>query len=407
MGKRKSAASAVNAIADAAVLNEELRVKALASLPKPVHREDIPLDACYVDRNLNFREDSSYDSEDPHNKKLIASLRENGQEPRADNPVWMEDGNGGFLTLAGNLRTTFMKMLRKQHQDQQTANPDLDLGPAPFETVFGLVYPPLTQEQRVALVADHGLKRDLSPYEWAIMIGRVMEQGYISQQKMAVHFGFDRNRVQRLWQRYLMKPVLEEYRKEYHPKSEEEGRNALIIGQEIVKNLYTAFEADRIAGEPNPGLGKGRNFRTAWETLLKNPDALKDSKTKAKQTQSKEDIANQVKGIPLTFGETDEVKAVQDVLRWASLTPDDNGAPVNLNHALDNLTSYCSHLRTENDKLRAEVETLRTDAKQFAEEISRLVKDLESERENVRIMEEENNTLRADLKSARESAEVK
>jgi hypothetical protein len=387
MGKRNSTASAVQSIADSQVLNEELRVKALATLPEPTHRT-IETDRAYVDRTLNFRDDSSYDPEDTHNKRLIDSLRENGQEPRADNPVWCEDGKGGYLTLAGNLRTTFMKMLREQHIKRQEANPDLDLGPAPFPTMFGLVYPPLTTEQRVALVADHGLKRDLSPYEWSTMIGRVMEQGYISQQKMAVHFGFDRNRVQRLWQRYLMLPVREEFRKEHHPRNEDEAKNALIIGQEVVKNLYTAYEQDRIAGEPNPGHGKGRNFRAAWETMLKDPNLLKDSKTKEKKTQTKEDIANQVKGIPLTFGDTEEVKAVQDVLRWAGLVPDDSGVPANLNAAIDNLTSYCSHLRADNDKLRAEVEDSRNTIADLNAAVDSLNGELKEANDNIKILEE-------------------
>jgi len=175
------------------------------------------------------------------------------------------------------------------------------------------------------------------------------------------------------------------------------------VGQKALTALYTAYLADREAG--NKHREEGPNFARAWKELLTDPSVFGKKPEREKpedKAKSAEIVANQATGCVAAFGDTPEIKAVQLVLLWTlgEANPE-NGEPINLNTVQTDLKAYCDTLRSEREASALAAEKLHNELESAKHDISALIAERDHLAECTRIDAETIATLRTDLESAR------
>jgi hypothetical protein len=345
MAKRNDAATAIDNLAN--VEAEKKHREAIAKLPLPETVDAIAWEDVYSDHEFNVRDkDDAYTFD--ANKDLYESLRVNGLIKRDLMAFsYQETGEnaGKLLVLAGNLRHAMMGLIRESEIERRLReNEPVEPESLPFAHIHGLVYRGLTREQETLVMADHALKKDLNEYERCKEIGEFLHKFPMADGKAAIHFGMNKSQIQRYRMRYAMPTVMAEFKVE---KSKDKDKPYVKVGQEDLTALYTAIMIDRDGGAKFRE--EGPNFKAAWAKLRENPDVFKKSGQKAaNNTDPRQDsdvLSKMVTSVKATYGDTPEIIAIRDALRWASGLLNDDGTPVVLNKVMEDIKVYCDGLR--------------------------------------------------------------
>lgn len=327
----------------------QAKLDALAAMPVPEMTIDIPWDMAYSDREFNVRDDSSYSKE--NNLALYASLRDRGLEMRAgDNMAFSLQENGRYKVIAGHLRHTVMGYVRADILAENATLPADKQKAVPFNTIFGMVFAGLSYDQETALMADHIMKKDLNEFERVKEIGAFLEASGLTDAKGSIKFGLNRNMITRARYMYNMPTVLGEYRKE----KAKDGRPYVKVSQLALTNLWSAYLADREAGAlPRQ---EGPNFRRVWDQVAADPATFNAGKKEEKILgKDRETLLSQAKSLGTTFGNTPEVKATEQVIRWAA-----GDATATLLGGMEDLQTYVRQLTLENEVYKNDANELRS-----------------------------------------------
>jgi hypothetical protein len=383
MSKRINVADSIEALADFAAGDLELKARNLAKIPAPKFVEGINWSLVYSDRGFNVRDDSSYDYKE--NEALYHSLMDRGLEMRgSDNMSYSLQPDGRYLIIGGNIRYAMMLHGRNEtvKARQASGEPTTDDNPLPFENLFGLVFEGLSRDQETDLMADHLMKKGLNEFELCKEIGESCHRLKLTDEKAAIKFGLKKSSIGRLRMRYNMPTVLSEYRKE---KSKDD-IPFVKVGQKALTHLYSCYYADQQSG--CPFRTEGVNFRLAWNEHLRNPEST-GTKPEKPKGQDRDTILNQAKSLAGTFGNNPEIQASGDILAWAANETRD-GKPVALQSVLMALRDYCDKLRSERDSAIGRVVDLNS-------EVATVKADLESVRKDLDGITNERDELRAEV----------
>lgn len=361
MPKNKSTDAIIEKLSPADATAAEAKRAALATIPDPVWVSDILRSRTYCNRDFNVRDEESYATGD--NKVLRASLKEKGLEKRGDSMCFHEEPDGRLLVLVGNLRWHMMDDLDKEQiadaaKEGKTINPD----DARFGHIFGLVYKGLTEGQKTAIMADHLGRKTLNEFEKCKEVCDFVEHNGLSYEQASIHFGIGKNTIQRYCMRGSMPTVMAEYRKE---KAGKEGESYIVVGQEALAALYSAYLKDRKGGNKHRD-DSGPFFRMAWEKLKSDPNVFKKTGKKETPVEGKDrkTILEQASAQIPASGDGFEVIAIVDTLRYAA------GDDVSLNEVRNKAVA-------EANKLRDEIKRIGTERDSFAETIADLTAKLQ------------------------------
>lgn len=406
MGKaRKSIESNVNSVSPAGAAERQKEIMAGIAMPVSVGR--IHWSRVFSDKEFNTRDaESSY--EVGANKDLLQSLKTFGLEMRGDMMSFslksgtIEDlstpGDPIALVLVGNLRHAMMSVIRNREITRRAEKPQPeDEGKElPFEYIFGVVYSNLNRAAETAIMADHGIRKGLNDYEWSLQIGKVMEGGYIPDNKMADYFGMEKNKARRLRYRYAMPTVLDEFRKE-HTKGFE--GDYIKVGNEQLEELHSAYLKDY--EDSGKYRVEGPHFRAVWNAILANPDAHKRSvKNKEEKPREQKTVLDHMASLPAVVGNAPELESVRNVLRWAANIKDGEKVP-SLTESVQSIVDSSALIREERDGLRDIVESLRADVADRDADIIRLrdtIAHLKEETANLNDEIRDRDTLIAELR---------
>lgn len=358
MAKRITTVSAMDDLTQGDIDAGKAKLAALAKIAPPVYMSSIKFADTYVDLAGNFRDVDTYDfKDDEENRKLYHSLKSEGFGVRGDQMNFSLQGDGRLKVLNGNRRWVFMDVLNREELKRREETGENIGDPLPFETIFGLVFSGLTIDEETAIMADHTGRKGLNEAELAKSIARYRECYNMTVATLAIRFGKDRNKVNRLLMRHAMPTVYREFLKECRKK---EGETYVTVGQKALEPLYSAYLLDQRAGFAYRE--EGPNFRTAWAKFLANPE---NEEKKVKSIESK-NIVEQATGLAAHFSDSPEIQAVKDVLLWASGNPD-----INLIKTIERLADLVSKLRGDIDGLLHDNAGLTADLKTAVETIAK------------------------------------
>jgi hypothetical protein len=370
MPKRSTTDAALERLTDADRDAMDRKVAALRAIPDPAWNPSIPWDATYSDVNLNTREGEKYDVKG--NLGTYTSLLTTGLEKRADPMMFDLTADGRFLVLVGHIRFAMMAHIRAEVLagritivGGQTVGPDN----LPFGTIFGLVYPELTDGQRLAIIADHIGRKDLTEYQRCKEIATLQHGNGLTDKATGVHFGVDHNKVARYRMRYAMPTVYAEFKKE--TDKDYDGPFVKVKQQQLTAT-HTAYLDDRDAG--NGYREEGPAFRRVWTEIIANPEAF--IKKTPKGTDGPEPVArqtliNQADGSAAGFGDGFEIQAIADTLRFAA------GEDVNLNTIRQTARDSADSLRADVARLTMDVATARDSAREATERADAMTADID------------------------------
>ncbi len=338
----------------------------LAKIPPPEFRKDIHWPTIIQSMGFNTRSEESYAKK--NNMPLYYSLKNLGLQMRgADNMSFSLRDDTHLLALSGNLRYTMMSVIRDEEAADRLKNgiettPD---NPLPFEYIFGLVFENLTEDQEIALMADHTMKKGLNEAELTKEVAVFYRASGLTYAKASIKFGMDHNKIRRMVYRYSMPTVFREFEKQH---SSEENVSFYPITHTSLDVLYEAYLKDQRAGCDYRQ--EGINFRNAWNTFTSTPND-KGVKKAAPKSLPRETIVEQIGTFGATFGNTPEVEKVADILTWAS-NGTKNGFPVSMQSAMVDLTEYCNGMRDTVEKANETIESLRLELQETKELLAQL-----------------------------------
>lgn len=344
MPKRNTTTEILENLTQGDIDASERKRKALAAIPAPRWDESIPINITYSDHDFNVRDEESYDDD---SMGLEASLRECGLQKRGDSMVFHIEPSGKWKVLVGNVRLFKMLKIRTETIAERIKAGTFvgdDDPTLPFTTIFGLVYEGLTEGQQTSIMADHIGRKELNEYERCKEIGEFIHANKLTDEHAATHFGIDRNKITRYRMRWSMPTVMAEFKKQIRPNNAEP---FIAVGQKDLTALYSAYMTDQRSNFPYRV--EGPIFRTAWAKLQADPKAFRDPKNKpepAPTTKAKKDLYDQIDASIPAFGDTPELAAINDALRFAAGEP-----TVNLATVRENLRDMVASLRAERDTI--------------------------------------------------------